>query len=502
MQTLATRLVTLAKQWLFFTAHSTLHFTAYLLPRILLGVCVKFPRWALSTVFGRRHDSHLPRVVIVADPTRRDTLQLFGIDLAPQSPSSGELRAARIPSIPNSSSSTLTSDATYTAPLYDGHLSTILGAYRRFPFLEMHREVVSSSFDGNPIYLDFMYPPGYLPAAASANGALNGTAHHNNAEAHRSTQRPPRALVLILPGLTGTSTEVYIRRISASLLQNNLAVCVLNARGVRTTQLTVPQTFSALFTADLRHVLHAEAITHRFGAAIPIIAVAFSLGGLILTNYLGEEGRAGRRSSLAAAFTITSPHSLLDGDTAMRRPVARMLYGRALSNNLRDYYKRNEAMMHRLPGVDHALLFDGKHPLIDTICTVRGFDDVVTGPHFGFPDAVAYYMAADNFPQFKDVHTPQMCLVAANDPICGPPKPEDVWLTVARQHPGGLVYVQFPSGGHLGFLGSPLQELRGELNPMEQVLLRAVLSVVRAKATASTDALHSVGDPTPVAVHS
>jgi len=404
--------------------------------------------------------------------------------------------------MPNSSSSTLTSDAMYTAPLYNGHLSTILGAFRRFPFLEMHREVVSSSFDGNPICLDFMYPPGYLPTAAPANGVLSDTAHDGNAAAHRSTQRSPRALVLILPGLTGTSTEVYIRRISASLLQNNLAVCVLNARGVRTTQLTVPQTFSALFTADLRHVLHSEAILQRFGAAIPVLAVAFSLGGLILTNYLGEEGRAGRHSGLAAAFTITSPHSLLDGDTAMRRPVARMLYGRVLSNDLRDYYKRNEAVMRRLPGVDHALLFEGEHPLIDTIRTVRGFDDLVTGPHFGFPNAVAYYAAADNFHQFKYVHTPQMCLVAANDPICGPPKAEDVWLAAAREHPGGLVYVQFPGGGHLGFLGSPLQELRGELNPMEQVLLRAVLSVVRAKAAESTDAWHSVGDHTPAAAHS
>ncbi|EPY18871.1 hypothetical protein STCU_09732 [Strigomonas culicis] len=336
----------------------------------------------------------------------------------------------------------------------------------------------------------------------------------------------------------------------------DVMLLVLNARGVGDTYLDVPQTFSALFTSDVRFVLESyltpakieELYGAHFAAAagdaadappVPIIGLAFSLGGLILSNYAGEEGRqqetdgaeaSPRRQKLAAILTVTTPHSLLAADTAMNTFWTKLVYNHSFFGGLRRYYDRHQEVIQRLPGIDAERLFspvqrtptDTRNFFDANVRTVRDFDEHLTAPHFGCADAFAYYRKADTFTNLRTATIPQLCIVARNDIICGAPQDAARWLEVAQaqidraaarqqqqqqQQPaerdsdrpaataeGGhshIVCVEFPVGGHLGFLQHPWAESIAPTrhqNEMERLVVHAIDSVIahhRAAAAAS-----------------
>ena len=385
----------------------------------------------------------------------------------------------------------------YEGPLYGGHMHTVLGAFR--PPLDLRapqREVVPS-FDGNPTCLDWWLPTPSETAAAAAACATAAGMH-------------VRALVVILPGLTGSSKEFYVRRMARQLLKANMAVCVLNARGVADTPLEKPRMFCALFTKDVRYMMEnlltREKVEERLvrgmlsteqpdtSKPFPIFGVGFSLGGIILTNYVSEQGAANKASGFDAVYSITSPHNLGDGAAAMRAPLTHLIYNSHLYGGLRDYYERHKAVIQQLPGINKSLLFDGPKPLIDRLRCVQDFDEYITGPHFGFSGSDDFYSHANNFRRLHLSQTPQVCLVAANDPICGPPQPDALWLGVIEKHRAGLVYVEMPVGGHLGFLGCPCREWMQAPNEMEKFVLYSITHFIEsadcdAESNAKTAAL-------------
>ncbi|KAK7193967.1 Alpha/beta hydrolase family [Novymonas esmeraldas] len=496
---------------LFTVVHVAVHVLLYAVPRWLCLVCVRWPVQALSTLLGvnlrRGHAGEERRIRIfgpVGSPATsprartRDRLGVTEADLSNPVLHHDRHDHRRRTAAASAEEKEAPPSAwlRYCGPLYNGHIHTILGAFRPpLRLREPEREVVAS-YDGNPTCLDWWWPTNAETAAAAAKDGAAAIC--------------VRALVVILPGLTGSSKEFYVRRMARQLLASNMAVCVLNARGVADTPLEQPQIFSALFTKDLRHVMQTcltrEKVQQRLQSrmaplqtdnelhgAVPIIGVAFSLGGLILTNYVSEQGEAGAASGFDVVYSITSPHNVSDGAAALRVPLTRCLYDTVLYKGLYAYYERHKEVLQRLPGIDAAAVMGGAAPFAERLRTVQDFDEFITGPHFGFAGAEAYYAAASNFCRLHHSHTPQMCLVAANDPICGPPQPAPRWLHVIDHHRGGLVYVEMPVGGHLGFLGCPWREWVQAPNVMEEFVLRSMTSFVAScEAEAEAEAKAAV----------
>ncbi|CAG9570229.1 conserved hypothetical protein [Leishmania major strain Friedlin] len=346
-------------------------------------------------------------------------------------------------------------------------------------------------YDGNSTCLDWWLPTDAEAADTAADGG---------AAAIRV-----RALAVILPGLTGSSKEFYVRRMARQLLRAHMATCVLTSRGVADTHLERPQIFSALFAKDLRHIMQAcmtrekvqECLLRRISplqssdhhkGAVPIIGVAFSLGGRILTNYVSEQGEAEAPSGFDAVYTITSPHNVSDGAAALRMLLSKLLYGSTLYKRLRAYYERHKNVLQNLPDIDKKLLMDGDSPLVKRLRTVQDFGEFITGPHVGFPGAEAYYVAASSFRRLHHSRMPQVCVVVANDPIYGPPQPAPRWLHLIDMHCGGLVYVEMPVGGHLGFLGCPWSEWTQAPNEMEHLVLRSLIHFIKSADTQAAEA--------------
>ncbi|KPA77035.1 hypothetical protein ABB37_07379 [Leptomonas pyrrhocoris] len=467
----------------FTLVHLAVHVLLYALPRTVWTLCVRWPLRALAGVLGvqlrtRRDPGSERRVRLlgpvgcVASSVAASTRERLGV-------AEGQLANAALhhgaPSAADGDAAAVTPAwLRYAGPLYGGHVHTVLGAYRPSLELRAPRRDVVASYDGNPTCLDWWLPmPAETGAAAAACASAAGVR--------------VRALVVVLPGLTGSSKEFYVRRMARQLLTANMAVCVLNARGVDDTPLEQPQMFSALFTKDLRYTMEKyftqekvmELLLREMPSTaqpdpskpLPILGVGFSLGGLILTNYVSEQGEANRQSGFDAVYTVTTPHNVNECAAALRSPLTSAIYNPSLYGGLRSYYERHKQVIQQLPGIDNKLLFAGPNPLIDRLRTVQDYDEYITGPHFGFPGAEAYYAHASNFCRLHLSRTPQVCLVAANDPICGAPQPDPLWMGVIEKHRAGLVYVEMPVGGHLGFLGCPWREWVQAPNEMEQFVL-------------------------------
>lgn len=478
--------------------HLSVHLFAYALPRAVWTVCVRWPLRALSYLLGirlstcdgrdERHVRVLGPVGSIGSSPTATARERFGIsekDLAnPSLHHDEKARAAEGDAV-------APSWLQYAGPLYNGHVHTILGAFRPpLPLRSPERQIVPS-YDGNPTCLDWWLPtPAEQAAAAAACATKEGIR--------------VRALVVILPGLTGSSKEFYVRRMARQLLASNMAVCVLNARGVADTPLEKPQIFSALFTKDVRHVmanyLTRQQVEQRLlrdlpvteqpdtSKPLPILGVAFSLGGLILSNYVSEQGAAGAESGFDAVYTVNSPHNVSDGAAAMRSPVTHAVYGASFYGGLRSYYEHHKDVIEKLPGLNTKALFTGAKPLIDQLRTVQDFDEYITGPHFGFPGAEAYYSHANNFRRLHLSRTPQVCVVAANDPICGSPQPDPLWVGVIDRHRGGLVCVEMPVGGHLGFLSCPWREWLQAPNELESFIVYSMTHFVDSAGCESASA--------------
>jgi predicted alpha/beta-fold hydrolase len=147
---------------------------------------------------------------------------------------------------------------------------------------------------------------------------------------------------------------------------------------------------------------------------------------------------------------------------------------------------------------------------------LRDFDMSVTAPYHGYADPDAYYRDADAFRRLHTLRTPLLALSAVEDPVVGHARPDahweqtvngvkwpfgtapadDVRPTTWAEHDALLkkraaamqpapveqrppiAYMRVPTGGHIGFLGTPLQEWRGEPNMSERIILRALNNAI------------------------
>ncbi|XP_071855353.1 phospholipase ABHD3-like [Apostichopus japonicus] len=292
---------------------------------------------------------------------------------------------------------------------FQSHAHTILAVLFRLFIRKSYRREFTTTPDGGEIILD------WLDANESSNIS--------------SDRRP---IVLIMPGLTGSSQESYIKHYADDMQRLGFRSVVMNQRGYGGSKLRTPRGYCAGNTEDLNFVIsHVKSLYPD----APLAAIGLSIGGIILLNYLAEYGS---KAPLVGVLSVSAAWDLLKSNKSLEENLNWLLFNRFLTSNLRSYLKRNKHMIEDKYNVDHILQSR----------TLYQFDNRVTAKMFGYKDATDYYTHASPYNKLNKIKVPTLCLNAADDPFAPLPT-----LPLTSANESSHVAMVVPMyGGHLGFM--------------------------------------------------
>jgi hypothetical protein len=246
----------------------------------------------------------------------------------------------------------------------------------------------------------------------------------------------PRGLVLLLPGLGGSSGGDGLRRLALTLQAAGLAVWRLNLRGAGSGRAHAAGTYAARCDADLLPVLQRA---RAAAAGRPLLGVGLSLGGTMLLNAcLGSAGL------LDGLVCLSSPLDLEASAASIERPRNR-LYQRWLLRRLR---AQTLADPFGVTAAERLALEGGQR-----VRTIRAFDAAITAPRWGYASVGHYYREASPLLRLRRSGAalpPSLLLHALDDPWV----PAAATASLAAEPPPGMAVVLSRHGGHNGFHGA------------------------------------------------
>ena len=238
---------------------------------------------------------------------------------------------------------------------------------------------------------------------------------------------------ILLHGLEGDAKRPYIIGTSKLFNENKIDTVSVNFRGCSGEPNLKYRSYHSGATEDLVEVVQHIIATRNYSE---IYIKGFSLGGNMALKYLGEGHEIPLQ--IKAAIVVSVPCSLL-GSCKELHKFKNILY--------HDRFKQH--LMKRLK--EKQLQFPSKisQSDINSIKTLKDFDDVYTAKAHGFKDALDYYERCSSLQFLKNIGIPSLIINALNDSFlsseCYPVKD-------AKNNPN--LFLEMPKhGGHVGFVG-------------------------------------------------
>jgi len=294
---------------------------------------------------------------------------------------------------------------------FESRAQTVLSSVVRgimFSSIKYERDVLPLK-DGGDVALDWLSPEG-------------------------ATDETP--VVVILPGLTGSSQTDYIKGLVLQCRQVRIRAVVFMNRGIGGITLKTPRTYCGSNYEDFIEVL--EHVKRKYPNAL-VGAVGISMGGLILGNFLAGLGEAAGRL-LSAAMIISVPWDVFKGSESIEKPILNRLLNYHLAGCL---CKVLASIRHV---VEPAGLWD-----IDTCLkssSIREFDSNFTSKQFGYRDVDDYYTHATIHNKLHKICLPTLCLSAGDDPF----QPFEAIPVEEANNSNHVAIVVTSRGGHIGFM--------------------------------------------------
>ena len=298
------------------------------------------------------------------------------------------------------------------------------------------------------------------PVRISVPALASGAAGAGELLAYLDRVDAPKALVVVLHGLGGSSRREGLRRLALSLQGSGFAVLRLNLRGADPGRHLAGGTYAAACNSDLLPVLVkarqlAASLAAEAGRAkpLPLFGAGISLGGTMLLNACLAHPEA-----LDGLFCASSPLDLAACSASIERPRNR-IYQRWLLKRL---------VRQTLADPFGASALEQQQLLNNPPRSIRAFDAAITAPRWGFPSVDHYYAGASPLPQLLEGSPPlpsTLILQALDDPWVPATSAIQLQrslaadgLPVGRRRPEVLLTTQ---GGHNGFHGPGDSLLKG-----------------------------------------
>ena len=243
---------------------------------------------------------------------------------------------------------------------------------------------------------------------------------------------PARGEIIFVHGLEGSSAAGYARSMSYAALEAGYATHRFNMRSCGGTENLALSNYHSGQTSDLLFVLRQL----RQKNNLPIFLVGFSLGGNVVLKLTGELGREAG-SLLTAVCAVSTPIDLKACSKALGKP-GNIIYERRFLQRLRERIR----LRHKQAPEIYSL-----EPL-KKIRTIYDFDDLYTGPLFGFGNADHYYTTQSSNRFLDKIRIPALLVQAKDDPLI----PFAVYDHPAFRENPCLTLVAVEHGGHLGFI--------------------------------------------------
>ncbi|OHC64173.1 MAG: alpha/beta hydrolase [Pseudomonadales bacterium RIFCSPLOWO2_02_FULL_63_210] len=252
-------------------------------------------------------------------------------------------------------------------------------------------------------------------------------------------------LVLVLHGLTGSSSSHYVLGLQQALTTRGWASVALNWRGCSGEPNLLARGYHSGASDDL-----AETVRHLRAQRplTPLYVVGYSLGGNVLLKYLGETGDD---SQVQAAAAVSVPFRLDQCADRLGLGFSRV-YQAHFMKQMVAYVKTkqrlfaHQGMADRLSTLDQLGALDGMRTFWD-------FDDRITAPLHGFKGAQDYYTHSSSRYFLARIATPTLIIQATDDPfVFRHSLPESAELS---PH---IELELHAHGGHVGFIDGSLRK--------------------------------------------
>ncbi|XP_075152720.1 abhydrolase domain-containing protein 2 isoform X1 [Haematobia irritans] len=250
--------------------------------------------------------------------------------------------------------------------------------------------------------------------------------------------------VAICPGIGNTSESVYIRTFVHYAQCHGYRCAVLNHIGaLGSVQVTSNRIFTYGHTDDFAVMI--EHLSQKYSNS-HIVACGFSLGGNLVTKYLGEKQRI-KPSNIIGGISICQGYNAVEGTKwLLNWQNFRRFYLYVMTENM-----KNIILKHR-----HVLLSEEcrqRHNLnerdIIAAATLPELDEAYTRRVFNFPSTHDLYKWSSSINYFDNIEKPMIFINAKDDPLV----PEDLLspikdFALSREK---TCYIELAHGGHLGF---------------------------------------------------
>jgi uncharacterized protein len=238
-----------------------------------------------------------------------------------------------------------------------------------------------------------------------------------------------KKLIIISHGLEGNSTRAYVKGMARAFYTDDYDVLAWNYRGCSEEMNRQLRFYHSGATEDLAHVIdHAISLNRYHWIGL----IGFSLGGNLTLKYLGERAV---NPLIKKAVVFSAPVHLDSSCEKISRPSNR-IYAQRFLRSLKNKITVKSRLIKGL---------DTSH--LNSIRTIKDFDEAYTAPLHGFKNAAEYYEKNSSIFFISNIAIPTLIVNTQNDPflseLCFP-------VDEIKNHP--FTRMEIPlRGGHVGF---------------------------------------------------